>query len=353
MPKSAKTSSRIQPARGGPRIAVLIPCYNEAVTIGKVIRDFRRQLPEATIYVYDNNSTDDTSGIAAAEGAVVRREKRQGKGHVLASMFRDIDADVYVLVDGDDTYPAECVQRLIQPIVEDKADMVVGTRLCEYDDSSFRPFHVFGNYLVVRLVNLLFSNRLTDIMSGYRAFNRDFVKTLPLVSKGFEVETQMTLQALQYDFVVAEVPVRYGTRPEGSHSKLRTFSDGARVLLKVFDIFKAYRPLLFFSLVGMLAAVLALLIGGLPIVEFFQTGKVSRLPSAVLASGLAILGALSVATGLSLDAINHRWRELMSMVVAAGRREVEDVRRGPPPSPLVAAPLTVDIVGQTYSDALS
>jgi glycosyltransferase involved in cell wall biosynthesis len=354
---ASTTTSSFNPVPGSPRIAVLIPCYNEAIAIRKVICDFREQLPAAAIYVYDNNSSDGTAEIAAEEGAVVRREKRQGKGHVLASMFRDVDADVYVLVDGDDTYPAESVHRLIQPVLEDKADMVVGTRLGQYGDGSFRPFHVVGNYLVVRLVNLLFNNRLTDIMSGYRAFNRDLVKTIPLISKGFEVETQMTLQALQYDFVVSEVPVRYGARPEGSHSKLRTFSDGAKVLLKVFDLFKAYRPLLFFSLLGMLMGIFALLVGGLPVVEFIQTGKISRLPSAVLASGLAVLGALSVATGLSLDAINHRWRELMWMVAAASRRERDapsycnDVGRGltPPPARVPAHP-SVEAPGEAGPD---
>lgn len=320
MSRSPDLPLAADPAHDSPRIAVLIPCHNEAVTIKKVIDDFRQRLPTATIYVYDNNSSDHTAGIAAAEGAIVVREKRQGKGHVLASMFRDVEADVYVLTDGDDTYPAGSVHRLIQPILEGKADMVVGTRLTEYGDGSFRPLHVFGNRLVVGLVNLLFRSGLTDIMSGFRAFNRDFVKSIPVISKGFEVETQMTLQALHYDFVVSEVPICYGQRPEGSQSKLRTYSDGAKVLLTIFDIFKAYRPLLFFSLIGMILVLLSLLVGSLPIAEFIQTGKISRLPSAVLASGLAIVGVISVATGLSLDAINHRWRELMWVALAGSRR---------------------------------
>jgi glycosyltransferase involved in cell wall biosynthesis len=292
----------------GPKIAVLIPCYNEETTIRRVVNDFQRELPTATVYVYDNNSTDRTAAVAAAEGAVVVPEKRQGKGFVMASMFRDVEADVYVLVDGDATYPADRVHDLIRPIVDGKADMTVATRLAQYDERSFRPLHVFGNALVVKLVNLAFHSRLTDIMSGYRAFNRDFVKRVPLVSKGFEVETQMTLQALYYDFVIAEVPVPYGTRPEGSHSKLKTFSDGARVLLKIFDVFKAYRPLLFFSAVAAVLVGLGLLVGAL------------LWPSTVLASGIVLTAVISVAIGIILDSINHRVRELMRVVSAGPSR---------------------------------
>jgi glycosyltransferase involved in cell wall biosynthesis len=298
----------------GTRIAVLIPCFNEEVTIKKVVNDFQEQLPAATIYVYDNNSSDNTASIAAAEGAVVVREKRQGKGFVVASMFEDIEADVFVMVDGDDTYPAESVHDLIRPIVEERADMTVGTRLIEYADHSFRPLHVFGNALVVKLVNVIFGSRLTDIMSGYRAFNRDFVKNVPIVSKGFEVETQMTLQALYYDFVIVETPICYGIRPEGSHSKLKTFSDGARVLLKIVDIFKAYRPLAFFLAVASFLFCLGLLIGSVPVVEFLETAKITHLPSAVLASGIMIIAVICVAIGTILDSINHRVRELMRVV---------------------------------------
>jgi glycosyltransferase involved in cell wall biosynthesis len=296
------------------KTAVLIPCYNEEVTIRKVIDDFRRQLPDATIYVYDNNSADDTARIAAEAGAVVVSEKRQGKGFVMASMFEDIDADVYVMIDGDDTYPAENVHELIRPVAEGKADMTVGTRLVEYADRSFRPLHVFGNALVVKLVNRVFHSNLTDIMSGYRVFNRDFVKRIPLVSKGFEVETQMTLQALYYDFVIAEVPIPYRERPEGSFSKLRTYSDGTRVLLKILDIFRAYRPLAFFSAIAFVLICLGLLIGSVPIVEFFMTGYVTHLPSAVLASGIMIIAVISLAIGIILDSMNHRVREVMRAI---------------------------------------
>jgi len=298
----------------GKKIAVLLPCFNEEVTIRKVINDFRNQLPTATIYVYDNNSSDNTAQIAAAEGAVVVREKRQGKGFVMASMFEDIEADVFVLADGDDTYPADKVHKLIRPIVEEKADMAVGTRLVQYGDRSFRPLHVFGNALVVRLVNMVFNSRLTDIMSGYRAFNSDFVKRVPVVSKGFEVETQMTLQGLYYDFVITEVPIPYGQRPEGSYSKLRTFSDGARVLLKIVDIFKAYRPLMFFLAVASFLFCLGLIIGSVSIAEFIRTARITHLPSAVLASGIMVIAVICVAIGIILDSINHRVRELMRVV---------------------------------------
>ena len=297
----------------GKRIAVLIPCYNEELTIKKVINDFQREVPTAAIYVYDNNSSDRSVDVARAEGAVVVREKRQGKGFVIASMFEDIDADIYVLVDGDDTYPSENVHDLIRPILEEKADMVVGTRLAEFHEKAFRPFHVFGNLLTVRLVNLLFKSDLKDIMSGYRAFNMDFVKKVPIVSKGFEVETQMTLQALYYDFIISEVPVAYGKRPEGSYSKLNTFQDGMKVIFTIFDILKAYRPLLFFFIIGAAFFLAGLLIGGVPVIEFIETGKVSHFPSAILASGIMIISVISVAIGIILDAINHRLREIIRL----------------------------------------
>lgn len=317
---STSTGQSFDTATDGQRIAVLVPCFNEEVTIKKVINDFQRELPSATIYVYDNNSSDNTATIAAAEGAVVVREKRQGKGFVVASMFEDIEADVFVMVDGDDTYPADKVRELIQPIIDDRADMTVGTRLVEYGGDSFRPLHVFGNALVVKLVNMVFGSKLTDIMSGYRAFGRNFVKNIPMVSKGFEVETQMTLQALYYDYVVAEVPIRYGERPEGSTSKLNTFSDGAKVLLKIADIFKAYRPLVFFSAIAVVLVCLGTLIGSVSVVEFIRTSKITHLPSAVLASGIMIIAMISAAIGIILDSINHRVREMMRVVSFKRRR---------------------------------
>jgi glycosyltransferase involved in cell wall biosynthesis len=295
------------------KMVVLIPCYNEELTIKKVISDFHREVPTAAIYVYDNNSSDSSADIARGEGAVVVREKRQGKGFVIASMFEDIDADIYILVDGDDTYPSEKVHELISPIVKEEADMVVGTRLGAFDEKAFRPFHVFGNLLTVRLVNLLFKSDLKDIMSGYRVFNGDFVKKVPIVSKGFEVETQMTLQALYYDFIISEVPVAYGKRPEGSYSKLNTFRDGMRVILTIFDILKAYRPLLFFFVIGAVFFMAGLLIGSVPVIEFIKTGKITHFPSAVLASGIMIISVISIAIGIILDAINHRLKEIIRL----------------------------------------
>ncbi len=313
---SVNSLSAFQERLKSRKIAVLIPCLNEEQTIAKVIQDFRKELPEAAVYVYDNNSSDRTALIAGAAGARVVREKRRGKGFVVASMFEKVDADLYVLVDGDDTYPADRVHELLRPIVDERADMVVGNRLEEFGKRSFRPFHVFGNKLVVSLVNLIFKCKLTDVMSGYRAFNSDFVRRVPIVSRGFEVETEMTLQALHYDFVIAEVPVPYRKRPEGSSSKLKTFSDGIKTLLTVFDIFKAYRPLLFFFILGAVLGCVGLLIGSIPVAEYLETGRIERFPSAILASGIMIVSVICVAMGIILDAINHRLRELIRINVA-------------------------------------
>ncbi len=297
------------------RIAVLIPCYNEAATVGKVVEDFRRQLPDATIYVYDNNSADATAEIAARAGAVVIPEPRQGKGFVIESMFATAAEDVFVMVDGDDTYPAESVHDLLAPVLADRADMVVGARLAEYDDASFRPLHVAGNGLVRKLINSLFSTGLTDILSGYRAFNRRVVERIPVVSSGFEVETEMTIQMLYYKLRMVEVQVPYRGRPEGSESKLRTFRDGFRVLWKLFSLFRSIKPLTFFGLVGIVLFLAGLAAGIPPILDYVQTGKVYRFPLAILATGLMILSAGSVFLGLILHAINWRLLELHNVLV--------------------------------------
>lgn len=236
-----------------PTIAVLIPCFNESITIRKVIADFKRELPHATIYVFDNNSTDDSAEIARQEGATVIREKKQGKGSVIASMLNHVVADYYVMVDGDDTYPADCVHKLLELVFTNQADMVVGQRLSTYTTKAFRPLHVLGNRLVVSLINLIFSAKLTDVMSGYRAFSREVAISLPVVASGFDVETEMTLQLLYRRYVIREVPVPYQGRPEGSASKLSTFKDGIRVLFKIMGIFKAYKPFTFFGGLGLLA----------------------------------------------------------------------------------------------------
>jgi glycosyltransferase involved in cell wall biosynthesis len=299
------------------KIAVLIPCYNEEPTIAKVVSDFRRELPEADVYVYDNNSRDRTAEVAAAAGAIVRREPRQGKGNVVRSMFRGIDADVYIMVDGDDTYPAEFVHDLIAPIVRGEADMVIGDRHSNgsYTKENKRPFHNFGNNLVKWLINALFHSDLRDIMTGYRAFNRLFVKNMPVASEGFEIETEMTLHALDKKFRIVEIPIDYRDRPEGSFSKLNTFSDGMRVLRTVFWIFKDYKPLAFFSTAAIVFFVLGLLVGVPVITEFIATHQIAKIPSAILAVGFMMLASISVTCGFILDTIVRQHRDVYQLLL--------------------------------------
>lgn len=288
-----------------PSVAVLVPCYNEAVTIAKVVDDFKRVLPEATVYVYDNNSTDGTGDIARAHGAVVRTERRQGKGNVVRQMMRDIDADYYVMVDGDDTYPAEAAPALLAPLMADEADMVVGDRLSNgtYGEENDRAFHGFGNDLVRVLIKWIYGFEFSDVMTGYRAYNRVFAKTMPVLSPGFEIETELSIHAVDKRWRVAEVPVDYRDRPEGSESKLSTFSDGARVLMMILSLFKDYRPLALFGWLALLFCLLGLA-AGVPVVwEFMQTGLVPRLPSALLAVALEFVGILALASGLILDTV--------------------------------------------------
>ena len=287
------------------KIAVLVPCYNEEQTIGKVIDDFKRELPEATIYVYDNNSKDRTSEVAKQHGAIVKKEMMQGKGNVVRSMFRDIDADVYVMVDGDDTYPAEFVHTIIAPIVTHEANMVIGDRLSNgtYFNENKRMFHNTGNTLVKGLINLLYKSDIKDIMTGYRAFDKLFVKSIPIMSPGFEIETEMSLHALDKKFKIKEVPIDYRDRPEGSESKLNTFSDGFKVLNMIFTLFKEFKPFQFFSLWAVLFLVLGLAAGIPVIFEFILTDYITKVPSAILAVGLVILSVLSFACGLILDTI--------------------------------------------------
>lgn len=275
-----------------PSVAVLIPCYNEAQTIEKVVTDFRRALPAATVYVYDNNSTDATAGLAARAGAVVRRERCQGKGNVLRRMFREIDADVYVLVDGDDTYPAQAAPEMVRLVLEEQADMVVGDRLSStYYQENKRPFHGFGNNLVRLCTNRLFGGRIQDIMTGYRAFSFAFAKTYPVLSHGFEIETEMSIHALERHMNIANVVIDYRDRPQGSESKLNTCSDGLKVLLTIARMYKNYHPFGFFSA---LASFLAALSAGflVPILaEYFRTGLVPRFPTLIVC-GFAMLAAL-------------------------------------------------------------
>ena len=303
-------------------VAVLVPCYNEAVTIAKVIDDFRRCLPDAIVYVYDNNSTDGTADIAREHGAVVRRESRQGKGRVVRSMVRDIDADYYIMVDGDDTYPAEAAVELLRPLIDDEADMVVGDRLSNgsYGDENDRAFHGFGNNLVRWLIKRIYGFKFSDVMTGYRAFNRVFAKTLPVMSQGFEIETELSIHAVDKAWRIAEVPIDYRDRPEGSESKLSTFSDGFKVLKMIMSLFKDYKPMALFGWVTVLLIALGFIVGVPVVVEFARTGLVDRLPSALLAVGLVISGLLSLVSGLILDTgVKGSRKQYELMVVDAYR----------------------------------
>lgn len=284
------------------KIAVLIPCYNEELTVEKVVSDFRRELPKAEIYVYDNNSKDKTAELAVKAGAILRKETMQGKGNVVRTMFRDVDADCYIMVDGDDTYPAEEVHELIAE-VKNGADMVIGDRLSNgtYYSENKRGFHNLGNNLVRGLINRIFDNDIQDIMTGYRAFSKRFVKTVAVMSPGFEIETELTISALVYRYHIANVPITYRDRPKGSTSKLSTFKDGFKVLVKLFDLWKDYRPLLFFAVFSLVFFVLGLLVGIPVIGEFIKTAYVSKVPSAILASSLCVLSFLSLMLGLILD----------------------------------------------------
>lgn len=285
------------------KIAVLIPCYNEEVTIHKVVSDFKRELPEADIYVYDNNSSDDTSKLAKDAGAIVRFEPRQGKGNVVRQMFRDIDADCYLMVDGDDTYTAESARELCEPILNGEADMTVGDRLSNgtYAEENKRAFHGFGNDLVRAMIKWIYGYSFDDVMTGYRAFSRPFVKTFPVMSEGFQIETEISIHAVDRRWRIKDVPIIYRDRPEGSVSKLNTIGDGMKVMIAIASLFKNYRPLKFFSLAALVLAVIGLLLGIPVIVEFFETGLVPRLPTALLATAFMFLCGLSFATGLVLD----------------------------------------------------
>ena len=312
-----------------PSVAVLIPCYNEAVTIGKVVDDFKRVLPDASIYVYDNNSSDDTGRIAREHGAIVRREPRQGKGNVTRQMFRDVDADYYLMVDGDDTYPAEAAPELLAPLMADEADMVVGDRISNgsYDEENKRAFHGAGNKLVRTLIKWIYGFKYSDVMTGYRAFNRFFVKTMPVTSDGFEIETELSIHAVDKGWRIIEVPIEYRDRPEGSQSKLNTVADGARVLKMIFSLFKDYRPLALFSIIGLIFCVAGLAVGIPVIVEFLQTGLVPRLPSALLAVALIFVGVLSFAVGLILDTVVKGTRKQYELQVTRTYERDADRRR--------------------------
>lgn len=287
------------------KIAILIPCYNESLTIKKVINDFKRELPEADIYVYDNNSTDNTYEIALSEGAIVKKEPRQGKGNVIRQMFFDIEADYYLMVDGDDTYPVENSKELISALREGRADMVIGDRLSNgtYFNENKRAFHDFGNNLVKNSINRLYQANIKDVMTGYRGFNRMFVKSFPVMSSGFQIETEFTIHALDKRFKLVEIPIDYRDRPEGSESKLDTYSDGFKVLLTILKMFKDYKPLLFFSIISFIFFLFGLIFGVPVINEFIHTGFITKVPSSILATGLMVFALLLLITGLILDTV--------------------------------------------------
>jgi glycosyltransferase involved in cell wall biosynthesis len=290
-------------------IAVLIPCYNEEVTVAAVVRQFREQLPESDIYVFDNNSSDGTAAEAVAAGAIVTHERRQGKGYVVQSMFQQINADVYVMVDGDGTYPAEEVQKIISPVLAGEADMVIGSRLHTKSQSQFRPLNRLGNRLFLTILNWTFKVRITDMLSGYRAFNRRFVKSVPLFGGGFETETELTIKALERGFRVAEVPINLGIRPKGSFSKIRIAHDGLRIANTLLALFRDYKPLTFFGSVGLLLILLGLIPAAIVVFDFLGTTLVPRLLSALVAVGLVLSGLLALTVGLILHTIVRRSQE--------------------------------------------
>jgi glycosyltransferase involved in cell wall biosynthesis len=284
------------------RIAVILPCYNEAAAIAQTVADFRAALPGATIYVYDNNSDDDTVAVAAAAGAIVRSEKMQGKGNVVRRMFADVDADIYIMADGDATYEAAAAPNLVARLLEDNLDMVVGARRSEVE-AAYRRGHRFGNALLTGMLAQLFGRSFSDILSGYRVFSRRFVKSFPLLSTGFEIETEISVHALELKMPVTEIVTAYAARPEGSESKLSTYRDGWRILNTIFRLFRFERPMLFFGVFSGLFAVMAIVLAVPLIITFLQTGLVPRLPTAVLATGLMILSALNGMCGLILDTV--------------------------------------------------
>lgn len=284
-----------------PSVAVLLPCFNEEVTIGKVVRDFKAALPGAAVYVYDNNSTDRTAEIAAAEGAIVRKEPRQGKGNVIRAMFEDIDADVYVMADGDDTYPADAAPAMVAKVL-DGYDMVIGDRLSStYFQENKQPFHNFGNRLVRGSINGLFNAHVTDIMTGYRAFSFTFVKTYPVLSRGFEVETEMTIHSLNNNLRLYEMPIQYRDRPEGSVSKLDTVGDGIKVMSTIFRMIREYKPLPFFGGLGLIIGIVGIVLCGTVTFEFAKTGVVTHFPTLIGAVMLVIAGLLLIIAGIILD----------------------------------------------------
>ena len=296
-------------AAASPTIAVLLPCYNEEAAIAATVAGFRAALPRATVYVYDNNSRDRTREVAAEAGAIVRAERQQGKGHVVRRMFADIDADVYVMADGDLTYDPKSAQQMVDLLLAEQLDMVVGTRRHEQADA-YRGGHVFGNRLFTGLLSGLFGRSFSDIFSGYRVFSRRFVKSFPVLSSGFEIETEMSVHALELRMPVGEIETAYAARPEGSQSKLSTFSDGSRILKTIVTLYRIERPVLFYGSIGALLVALAIVIAIPLAITYFHTGLVPRVPTAILVTGMTIVAVLCFFTGLILDTVTRGRREL-------------------------------------------
>jgi glycosyltransferase involved in cell wall biosynthesis len=293
-----------------PKIAILIPCYNEELTVAQVINDFRTQLPAADIYVFDNNSSDRTVEIARHAGAIISFEPRQGKGYVVQAMFSEVEADIYVMVDGDATYQASEVHKLLEPVLNGQADLVVGSRLTGQSASEFKPLNRLGNKVFLAIINFIFAVKLSDVLSGYRVFNRRFVKSIPVIGGGFETETELTVKALARGYRIIELPVDLKPRPKGSVSKIRIWQDGFLILNTILTLFRDYKPLTFFGAIGLFLIVLGMVPGTIVIVEFIKTGLVPRLPSAVLAVGLVLSGMLSVVVGLVLHTVTRKFQEL-------------------------------------------
>lgn len=311
---SAPRGGSIVAASASQRIAVLIPCLNEALTVAKVIEDFRRALPAAAIYVIDNGSTDGTADIAAASGAQVIHETRRGKGFAVRAGFRRIDADLYVMVDGDDTYPAESVGALLEPALAGRADMVVGSRRMAGTSSQFRPLNRLGNWLFPAFLRFLLRIQLTDLLSGFRVMTRDFVMGVPITARNFEIEAELTVKAIERNYRLVEVPIDLRPRPDGSFSKLRPLQDGRRIMWAIVLLFRDYRPMAFFGGLGLALMIVGLIPGFVVISEFVKTGLVPRFPSAILAAALELAGMLSTAVGLILSAVSRRFQELEAKV---------------------------------------
>ncbi len=313
------------------KVAVLIPCYNEELTIGKVVKDFKTHLPEAVIYVYDNNSTDKTADIAKEHGAIVRYERKQGKGNVMRSMFRDIDAECYILVDGDDTYPAEAAPELVFAVTENGGgDLVIGDRLSStYFTENKRLFHNSGNVLVKNLINKFFKSNIKDIMTGYRGFSYEFVKTFPVLSQGFEIETEMTIHALDKNFSIKSIPIQYRDRPEGSQSKLNTYKDGFKVIMMIFNLYRLYKPFQFFSLFALLFLILSVVFFIPVFIDYTKTGIVPKFPSLIVSTALFVVSALSFSASLILDSVRKNGRQqfeiFLNMVNTLKKSYISDI----------------------------